>query len=88
MFLALILAGTMIGTVNTQFDNMDDEDFARYLQVHDDFRVRYGETAAKGCLTGGIGGAPGGFAALCIGCATGAAANVAQDVIFPEKKRN
>jgi hypothetical protein len=83
MLEAFILASSLLICGNAQQGaDMDDEDFASFLQFHDDIRIQHGESAAKGCLGGAIGGAPGGFAALCIGCATGAAANVAQDVIF------
>lgn len=89
MFLPLALAATLIGSGSAQFDNMDDSDFEKFLQIHDDVGARYGETAAKGCVTGAVGGSTGGFQALCIGCTLGAAGNVAQEMIFPEeKKRN
>ena len=87
MFLVLVLTSSLfIGSMNSQFDDMDNEDFAGYLKWHDDVGAKYGETATKGCVTGGIGGSPGGFQALCIGCVVGAVGNVAQDILFPEKK--
>ena len=86
MFLILALAGSLISSANSQqFEDMDDSDFASYLQVVDNGIYRYAEPMAKGCITGGVGGAPSGFASLCLGCATGAAGNMAQEFAFPER---
>ena len=87
MLQAILLASSMFFCATAQQGaDMDDADFGAFIQAHNDFVVTHGESAAKGCLSGAIGGAPSGFAALCLGCATGATANVVQDVFFPEKK--
>lgn len=88
MLEAILLASSLFfcGTQAQQGFDMDDEDFALYIQAHDDARQKYGETAAKGCLGGAIGGAPSGFVALCLGCAAGATANVAQDIIWAPRQ--
>lgn len=87
MILEAVLLSTLLlfGTQAQQGFDMSDEDFEAYVQVHDNVRKEYGESFGKGCLTGGIGGMPGGFQALCIGCVMGGAANVAQDVLYPPK---
>lgn len=65
-------------------DEMSDEDFKFFLQGSQDLVDKYGESAAKGCMAGAVkDGLKGGFAALCIGCATGAAAGVAVQMTFP-----
>lgn len=87
MLLEAILLGSIIfcQTQAQQGDDMDDEDFAAYVKVHDDFREKYGESFAKGCIGGGFSSAPGGFQALCVGCVMGGAGNVAIDVMYPPK---
>lgn len=85
MFIILALAGSLISSTQGQFYDMDDDDFAVYVQNHGNVATEYGESAAKGCVAGGIGGATGGFIGLCVGCGLGAAGNVAQDVLFNEK---
>ncbi len=70
-----------------QGEDMDDEDFSLYVQAHDNFRETYGENAARGCVAGAVkDGLKGGFQALCIGCATGAAAGVALQMTFSDPK--
>ena len=84
MLETLLLATSLLfcGVHSLQGEDMDDEDFEIYVEAHENIRAKYGESAAKGCIGGAIGGAPTGLQALCIGCAAGAAANVAQDMIF------
>jgi hypothetical protein len=87
MFGILVLTGALFaGSLGQQGADMDDDDFSVYLQKHAEAGEKYGESAAKGCLGGAIGGAPGGFAALCVGCATAAVGNVAQDIVFRNEK--
>lgn len=88
MFIPLIFAAAaLINPVqSTNYDDMSDDDFANYLKVHDDAVKTYGASAAKGCISGGIGASPGGFQALCIGCSLGAAGSVAADFVVDDKK--
>ncbi len=87
MIQAILIAGSLVfcGTQAFQGEDMDDSDFASYLEFHENVVQKYGESAAKGCIDGVISNAPngGGFKALCIGCATGAATNTAKDIAFP-----
>lgn len=86
MFTSLVLTcALLIPSAQATFDDQSDDDFSLYLEYHGNLMETYGATAAKGCLTGGITGASGGLGAACIGCVTGAAGNVAQDIIFNEK---
>lgn len=86
MFLILALTGSLIGSTQATQDDMTDDDFASYLRVHGDVSENYGQAAGRGCVNGGIGAAPSGFAALCIGCAVGAVSNVAEEFMFRERK--
>lgn len=92
MFLHLIFAAASVITpVNSQQgSDMDDSDFARYLEVHENFgdiASTYGSTFGRDCakasavsaLTGR------GFPALCIGCIVGGTAGVVSEVIFPRE---
>lgn len=83
----LTLVGSLItSTSSNQGMDMDDEDFAAFLNEADKAMQRYGETAAKGCITGAAGGIPGGFPGLCIGCGLGALGNMAQEKAYPKTK--
>lgn len=85
LFASLFVCGTY---AQPQGSDMDDSDFAAYIEAHERIGKHYGSSAGKGCITGGIGGAPGGWAGFCLGCALGATGNVAQDVFFNEKADN
>lgn len=94
MILALTFAAAAL-VANTQAtqDDMTDEDFARFLQVHDDFRdgaAEYAESAGRGCVKGATAGSftGKGFKALCIGCAVGASSEVAAEIAFPREKKD
>jgi len=83
------IAASLITNVESTQDDMDDMDFAKFVEVHDNFRqhaMQHAETAGKGCVANAITEAPKGFQALCIGCAKGAAGAVAADIIFSSKK--
>jgi len=86
MFLILAFVGSLISSSQATFDDMDDEDFAAYVNQAGEASEKYGESAGKGCIGGAIASAPSGLPALCVGCALGAVGNVAQDVIFRNEK--
>lgn len=85
MLEAILLASSLLFCgAKATYDDMDDEDFAAFVQAHDNFREKYAQAAAKGCVGGAIKDAYKGFPALCIGCATGAAAVVGVQMTFPK----
>ncbi len=90
--LEMFLIGSLFfcGVQAHQGDDMNDDDFAAYVQMHDDFRDNYGESFGKGCVNGATAGAVsgGGFQALCIGCVAAGTANVAQDMVYPPERNN
>lgn len=89
MLEALLLSSLFFcGIQAQQGSDMNDDDFAAYVQMHDNFRERHGESFARGCVDGAFGGAAtgAGFPALCIGCVTTGAANVAKDMIYPPER--
>lgn len=91
--IGLFAFSLFIGSVTPSFQDMDDDDFAAYLNFHDEIRVVHGESFTKGCVTGAVGAAPAGFQALCLGCALGGIGNVAADKTWnsfptmPERKK-
>ena len=87
MITTFLLASSMIfcsAKAQQGFD-MDDDDFAMYLETHDNFRDEYGETAMRGCVKGAAQEAYKGFAALCIGCAKSAFGSVVEQMTFPKE---
>ncbi len=89
MLLEVILLGSLLcGIQAHQGSDMNDDDFAAYVKMHDDFREKHGESFGKGCVNGAaVGAATGaGFQALCIGCVASGAANVAQDMVYPPER--
>lgn len=84
MLEALLVVSLFFCGTQATYDDQNDEDFAAFVQGHDRFRDQYLESAAKGCLAGAVKDAYKGFEALCIGCATGAAAGVAVQMTFPK----
>lgn len=86
MITSLLIASSLLfcnAKAQQGFD-MDDEDFAMYLESHDNFRNEYGETAMRGCVKGAAQEAYKGFAALCIGCAKNAFGSVVEQMTFPK----
>ena len=58
------------------------------MNFHEDMRevaAEYSASAGRGCVKGAVGGAftGKGFQALCIGCAVGAAGEIASELTFP-----
>lgn len=86
MLEAILLTSFFFCGTQATFDDMDDGDFASFLQVHTNFGEKFAVPAAKGCVGGAIkdGLKGGSFSAFCIGCATGAAANVGIQMTFPQ----
>lgn len=94
MFLTLALvAGILVAPSHGQYDDMEDDAFAAYLQSHDNAREiasQYSNTAGRACVKGAaVGALTGkGFQALCIGCAVGAASEVVSEMAFPRDPRD
>lgn len=91
MLEALLLGSLLFcGVQAQQGSDMNDDDFAAYVQMHDNFRQEYGESFGKGCVNGAVGAAVtgAGFQALCIGCVAVGVGNVAQDMIYPPERKN
>ena len=89
----LLASSLFFCATQATYDDMSDEDFAAYLDFHDNVREaagQYAESAGRGCVKGATAGAVvgKGFQALCLGCAAGATSEVAAEMAFPREKKD
>ncbi len=86
MLANLVYAAMMLCSVQATFDDMDDGDFATFVQAHENVRVEHGASIVKGCLNGAVCASPGGFGSALGGCGLGAAGNFVSDFIVDDKR--
>lgn len=93
MITAFLLASSLLFCgVKATYDDMNDEDFALFVEAHakaGEAIAEHAEPVARGCVKGIAAGAVvgKGFQALCLGCVAGAAGELAVDLTFPKGKK-
>lgn len=92
MLTAITLAAAMfISSTKATYDDMNEEDFVAFVKFHDDVAknlLEHAEAAAEGCVKGAAQSAVQlkTLPAVCIGCAVGAAGELAVGLVFGNKK--